>query len=338
MHQAERVLLYLLAVMVGVFLLMDHGPSTSSPPTKKTVHHVSQVAPDLRIEREPLKSKPEAAATSPQNEVATPRNELVLSDEQGRPRIELRLGPGGAPMISLNDAAGQPVIKLAVRGDRTAEVTVHHGARRAGITSQADGSLSLGVDSDSRRSHLTVLPNDETELSLSGPRGVKTLLRADRHGGAEIAIQRADGSAGPAMSLMPAGEAGLGVRSRDGSGPVMQLFPDGLAEVSINGANSQSGPSLIRLPDGTSILAAKRPSGQPGASMVVSPNGEAVIAAINDAGNQEAALRIDAAGTAAVFTTDPKQRSPIKTIPRLPARPRLPRQGPTAMLDRAGTP
>lgn len=323
----ERVLLYVVALSLGVMLLWSDDNDASRTPPQSEMEpqwstRISDAAPFDERASVPRSIDTAATADMPANQqsailVGEFRDRLVLVDEQGRPRIELRVGIGGHPQIHLRNEKGEPVISLTAGPNDSAEMLLQTRYGSAGMHRRADGELAVELTSyHGARTGMAIDSAGEISITAdAGPGKSKAFVRTDADGGAEVTVEHTDGARKTAMWMLPSGDSGVTLQAGpDQPGPAMRLFQDGLAEVTINGPGSESGPSMVRFPDGVSIISARRPNGEPGASMIVSPDGTCVVTAASPDGTQRAELRVNAEGKADVSVTKPD--SPSRTAPK----------------------
>lgn len=306
MSRWERVLLYSTAVGVGMFLLLTDNHDASANGTARENGRTT-TDPSARTERDGNPGPSAGARGDGADRSKGPSGPLVVTDGQGRPRIELRVGDRGQPEILLRSEAGETVLALRADSSDEAEITLATKTGTATLRNEKSGHLLFELRGKNKcYTRMSVTEMGETELNLGQAAAGMAIVRSDVDGNLEVGLRGADGITGPNMTLTPMGEGVIRVAGQDGtSGPVMQLFPDGLAQILIGATGNESGPQMIRLPDGMSVVAVRRPNGQPGAAMVSSPDGTSVVAATSVDGKQKAELRIETDGKARATVTPP---------------------------------
>lgn len=295
MNRIERCLLYIVAFVLGSVLLFDWSFAARDQPAA--------------AENVPITAGVGSA------ESAQPSQSLILSDSQGRPRIELVVGEDGNPRITLNGSDGRAAVSIGMGPGKSAGWTLRSGGHETVLTVDAKGGTALSLSGPgSAHVRLAVTSTGETEISTRGAKSdVTAILRTDKQGVAEIAVSSEKRQRNTSLVLLPSGEMGLRLQeARDKGGPVMQMFADGLSEIAIRGSDGKSGPAMMSLADDVSVISVRRRGGAPGASMVVSPDGQSVIEAAGNDGKSRVALRVNQDGQAGVQVTGVQVTEPTE--------------------------
>ena len=299
MSTTERVMLYVVAIVVGGMLLLDRGaaePKVASPPLVKEVLPARQPdidrpdsdadypTPSSPLPRTvaPVTVAPEKSpgAKAPRHHAMEP---IVIHDAAGHPRIELLVTEDGQAQLVLRSSSGEPGVILAVDADGDSVAKIIRGDHMGKIIATREGELSLTLSNKQSGFEAAVSDDGGSHLLLKGLENAQAAMLVAPNGDAEVHITGANLAA----------EA------------LMRVLNDGLGQITVRGKDSDDGPNMMRLADGVAIMATQLPGGQPGGSMVTSPNGTSVIAVKSLDGKNSASLRMNSAGKAEISATEP---------------------------------
>lgn len=231
MHVMERILLYTIALIVGLRLLMPTGGETAGS-------EIDRPPPEAGI------AALRGAGNSDLGTSAASERALTLVDAAGQSRILLSVADDGTPSIMLRSPSGKVAMRLAVEADETTIVELGEGDSRTTLQQEADGASHLEMRSGEGTVAVGIDRNGETSLSLNRTEGrLHAKLALTDKQEAQLHIGPEGSGGGVTVGWNPEGDAYLSVLQADGkTGPVMQSFKDGLAQVAINAAAGDAGP------------------------------------------------------------------------------------------------
>ncbi len=280
MRVTERVMLYVVAIVVGCMLVTTHDASIRESPLSPLIE------PNVNTTKSDVASHTSVSAATDKSLTVTvpqhnPSEPFAIRDDTGHARIEMLVNEDGQASLVLRNQAGDPGIILAVDADGVSEATVVRGDHLGKVLVTKDGDLSLTLTGAQSGFTATVASDGGSDMLLTGKHGSRAAMSVDPDGIAEVRV----------TGVQRATQA------------FMRTLPDGVGEFAVRGNSSDSGPTMIRTSNGVSILSTQLPGGTPGTSMISSPEGISVIAVQSPDGKSEASLRVNRAGEANIFST-----------------------------------
>ena len=296
-------------------------PQPTEPQSAEPQTEIAQQTPDRNDAPTGMSAPPVKPATI----VATshpPSKPLILTDQEGRPRLALSVGSDGHPQVELRDEDGQVTVRLRAGDSQSGSVLVSNTQGTVELRADESGQLAFGMENDrGARLQAALTAEGHAEfVTRSSDESPGVTIRANADGSAELAVGRSENAPRTVLSALPAGTLELKMIGRHGEpGPALQLFDDSTAQLTLAGPGSRSGAHLIRFPDGSAVVSVTRDDGNPAATMVSYANGTALVAASSSDRAQQAELRAPAEGKArvGVVEADPNRPKPKAPVPAI---------------------